>query len=544
MANELDFGTGIALIKGLGGKPTDAQVTSAVDAWLDDHPEATTTVEDGSISEAKLDNNLKGVVADVGDLKTQIDMPTNLAWAYNDNYYIATGNAVTSIDISSPYTESAIYHGKSDFRACTPGDVFVATLTGSVGYKPYVFVDSVGNVLEKSDDTITEKRFVAPANAAYVGFNSAGANDYVQIGEDRFDQLDNKYDQRCDAIEQTIDGIQDSFGSVTQLVWAYTDNYYISTKNSPKDVSSPYSTSSSYHGKADWRVCSPGDVFVVSTKGDENYRPYVFCDSSGNILVRGNNVQYHDERVVAPPSAAYVGFNSVPLDAYGTVQIGEYTIDKLQAEIDDIKNDQYNGLAGVAFGTSLTYRALTTYGYLQYLPQLSGITFDNQGIGSATITSGILAAVKGYESYSGKRVCILEGFVNDWYGEHTLGSYTDSAETTVCGCVRSALNYILSQNPNITIFLVLDHYGQNANDMDCSSTAARGDKTQYEYYEEIAKVAESLGIPVIKLYSGSQISENTPQYLGDNIHPTQLGAKQTANYIWCKMRNYMPNEVT
>jgi hypothetical protein len=35
-------------------QPTDAQVESAVDDWLDDHPEATTTVQDGSISKAKL----------------------------------------------------------------------------------------------------------------------------------------------------------------------------------------------------------------------------------------------------------------------------------------------------------------------------------------------------------------------------------------------------------------------------------------------------------------------------------------------------------
>ena len=73
MANELDFGTGIALIKGLGGKPTDEQVTTAVDAWLDAHPEATTTVEDGAISYQKLDSTLKGKMDDVGNLKTAID---------------------------------------------------------------------------------------------------------------------------------------------------------------------------------------------------------------------------------------------------------------------------------------------------------------------------------------------------------------------------------------------------------------------------------------------------------------------------------------
>lgn len=34
--------------------PTDAQVSSAVDTWLTEHPEATTTVQDGSVSEQKL----------------------------------------------------------------------------------------------------------------------------------------------------------------------------------------------------------------------------------------------------------------------------------------------------------------------------------------------------------------------------------------------------------------------------------------------------------------------------------------------------------
>lgn len=36
------------------GNPTDVQVASAVETWLDEHPEATTTVEDGSITEQKL----------------------------------------------------------------------------------------------------------------------------------------------------------------------------------------------------------------------------------------------------------------------------------------------------------------------------------------------------------------------------------------------------------------------------------------------------------------------------------------------------------
>lgn len=61
----------LALLKALGGVK-DSQVTSAVDAWLDDHPEATTTVQDGAITKAKLDSSLKGTVDDVSNLKSAL----------------------------------------------------------------------------------------------------------------------------------------------------------------------------------------------------------------------------------------------------------------------------------------------------------------------------------------------------------------------------------------------------------------------------------------------------------------------------------------
>ena len=207
----------------------------------------------------------------------------------------------------------------------------------------------------------------------------------------------------------------------------------------------------------------------------------------------------------------------------------------------------FEGLNAVAFGTSLTYRAQTAYGYLQFLPALSGMTIENQGVGSSTIlgdggNTDMLAKIKAYSSYSDKNVCMIEGFVNDWYLSKTLGEWNDTGETTVCGCVRSAFNYILSQNADITLFLILDPYGRNYNNVDCSSTAQNASNlTQYEYYEKIAKVAESLGIPVIKEYAESQISENTPQYLSDNIHPNALGAKQSANFIWSRMKTFIPN---
>ena len=210
-------------------------------------------------------------------------------------------------------------------------------------------------------------------------------------------------------------------------------------------------------------------------------------------------------------------------------------------------DNPYDGLQGVAFGTSLTYRAQTTGGYLQYLPKLSGIAFDNQGVGSSAILNpsgdfNMLEKIKGYANYASKDVAIIEGFVNDWYGQKTLGVYTDATEDTVCGCLRSAINYVFSKNANITLFVIFDHYGRNYNGTDESSTAIRNGKTQYEYYEEMSKVCESLGVKAVRLYAISGISENTPQYFLDDIHPNVLGAKHTANVIWAYMKQYVPNQ--
>lgn len=49
-----------------GADATDEQVQTATDAWLNAHPEATTTVQDGSITEAKLSESLAGKISSAG----------------------------------------------------------------------------------------------------------------------------------------------------------------------------------------------------------------------------------------------------------------------------------------------------------------------------------------------------------------------------------------------------------------------------------------------------------------------------------------------
>lgn len=55
------------------GSPSEAQIESAVDNYLDAHPEATTTVQDGSITKAKLNAELSGKVDEISDINERLD---------------------------------------------------------------------------------------------------------------------------------------------------------------------------------------------------------------------------------------------------------------------------------------------------------------------------------------------------------------------------------------------------------------------------------------------------------------------------------------
>lgn len=67
------LGAAVAIAKKNAVDP--AVIEGAVADWLDDHPEATTTVQDGSITKAKLDSNLQGTVDEVVDLKSVFGHP-------------------------------------------------------------------------------------------------------------------------------------------------------------------------------------------------------------------------------------------------------------------------------------------------------------------------------------------------------------------------------------------------------------------------------------------------------------------------------------
>ena len=184
-----------------------------------------------------------------------------------------------------------------------------------------------------------------------------------------------------------------------------------------------------------WMVVNAGDQITgIQTIPYLNFKGgYLAFDGSSRVKIT-------DGSFTCPKDGIVCIFYDASL-ASGTRYIPARRLNLHKTDIDDldiVSNNPYDGMNAVAFGTSLTYRSQTTGGYLQYLPTLSGMTFDNQGIGSSKIKGNLLTAIKNYENWANKNVCILEGFVNDFYYEgNALGTWKDNTEATVCGCVRN-----------------------------------------------------------------------------------------------------------
>lgn len=147
-----DTGKTIALIKALAPAPEidPEQVKQDVEDWLDDHPEATTTVQDGTITKAKLNASLQGTVDDVDELKSAFE---------------------------------SITEESEDYTNITP----ISTVTGK-----YVFNNTYNNKLnEASDASMAYKVFpVSPGKYKIYGFGYDRYQFYMAVIGDNPEVMD------------------------------------------------------------------------------------------------------------------------------------------------------------------------------------------------------------------------------------------------------------------------------------------------------------------------------------------------------------------
>lgn len=147
-----------------GESATDAQVSSAVDAWLTAHPEATTTVQDGTVTPAKT---------------TFFDIVTEASANLIDPAAIGTG----TFDTSTGAEAASSVHRRTGHIAVTPGRYVYpqngnALLSGS-----YVFYNASGVFVSSGECALPVAVPAAAATVRLTWFHSASVKPFLGESE-------------------------------------------------------------------------------------------------------------------------------------------------------------------------------------------------------------------------------------------------------------------------------------------------------------------------------------------------------------------------
>lgn len=496
---------------------------------------------------------------------------TQIELLSENGYYIATNTG--SIDLENPRSYYVNYRGKYALVPCVAGDTFFVTGKGANNHKPWATCNSSGTYIRSNAQNTVENEKVTIADGeAYLVYNGEdgspalllkGLNAIEEIelnlnGTVRFDESQSLTDaQKAQARsnigatdDSAIEDISDAIHLPVAIDLDSENGYYIATNTGTLDLDNPRSYYVNYRGSYKLLSVSPGDVFRVTGKGANNHKPWATCDSTGRYIRSNAENLVTDEEVIIAQGEAYLVYNGEDGSSASLIK-GTSAFEDLQKQIDEINENTANpylGMSCVAFGTSLTYRDI---GYRPYLATDLGITIDNQGVGSAfwltwqQDNSNILYNVQNYAGFADKDLCIIEGCTNDFGGNRTLGTYKDTGTDTVCGCLYNMISHVYTENPDIQIFVILDHFGRVYGSSDSSPAKVNTEgKTQYDYYEECAKLCAFYGIPCIKTYELCNVGPFGTEYLYDNIHLNALGGQQVAQAIAKAMLCYKPKIIT
>lgn len=197
----------IAMIEQASGADP-AVIEQAVQDWLEDHPEATTTVQDGSITLAKLASDVAAKINQVSQLSDEIiDVKSAITTDVkdvtgNEIIYFSSGWINTSggtVDINNVKSGDVVYTVVS----CVEGDKFTISGTGKSAARLWAFVASDGTRLTVAGASETRTNYVltAPENSAYLVLNARTTSDkigcfrgvsfYNQYLEDQTNKNDN-----------------------------------------------------------------------------------------------------------------------------------------------------------------------------------------------------------------------------------------------------------------------------------------------------------------------------------------------------------------
>lgn len=503
--------------------PSDAQVEAAVTDWLDEHPEATTTVEDGAITYAKLDSNLKGTVDEVGELKSEIDDANSAANSGIMKLHLVPNTYITGTGVE------AYYNGWSstDFVNVIPGGSLHVTAQNRLTYN--AFYDENKTFITGGTFTIDigYNNITVPNNAYYCRISGKSEHmENVVVYTDvkvKVSALEGSTSFYYDIINtkvkaEKINAYSNCALTVGRVFKGVYDSSVTSIKCTDYIEIIPKHTYAVYGGYLtdDYRY------YFDTSKNIKGVLPYTellttypYTNSSLHMIF------------TAPDDAGFVRFNFRTADISGdVVPAGFYFVDithdplasvKVLVIGDSISADYYGGYPKWVTN-------LTSEGYFLH-PNVKNDSIHATGFVarySATDDDTFLARLETYNQANYDWV-ILFGGINDFVQSINFDTFESA--------VDDYFAYLTSHfyNKKLCVFSPL---------MTAVTTANSAGHTQLEYADYIKTVAKSYGISVLNLTEESGYFPFVDEFKNqwtllpegqsahDGVHPTEAWEKQ------------------
>lgn len=191
-------------------------------------------------------------------------------------------------------------------------------------------------------------------------------------------------------------------------------------------------------------------------------------------------------------------------------------------------NPVWFGKKWVVVGDSLTeVNGTATAKYHDLISQKTGITVINLGDGGTGYKSTDGGAGDSFMDRVAKvpldaDVITIFGSGNDLGSENEIGTPTDTGTTTLCGCINTTIDNLLTRMPLANLGIVTPTPWQQYN-------PANGQNKMALYAAAIVEICKNRGIPCLDLYhcSGLRPWDTTFKSLAyanaDGVHPNNIG---------------------
>lgn len=496
-------------------------VESYIDNWLDEHPEATTTVQDGSVSKVKLTNDLQTTINNLNIISNNIetfgDFKNTREFGKTNRVYTTTGYQTYGGWFSTNPIDLDVNK--------VPTKIFIQTYTTIYSY---AFFDSNDDFISGALGQINSNELIEidmpskPSNAKYLRLA------YVETPAGRTSRCFFLYN-----FNELNDEIKRNSNLVLYIKESFDKNILVRrnvyTDSGWQDFSTWYSSYLDITGYSKILRAK------LTTYGSNIYS-YAFFDEN-NAFISGFKNNANEgwkvfENIPIPSNAKYlsaIGTSNVGtgLDEYELVLFKDNTVEERYSEFKELKNDYeitkdkvdsfYDNFNSFYFenvlfiGDSLTQGDYGSYpentlnlhkwSYPYYYGKLTNATIFNKGYSGATCTyywnnyMGNIDTTKNYDAiyiFLGTNGGILDNLTNDAHGLDYRNYDTSTSDGSYCAII----SWCKEKFPNSHIYLL--NFPFNSRSEEWTRTNS----------EVVSKIAIKFNIPLIDIMNKSPFTRN------------------------------------